>query len=95
MNNVHFFLPYICDGLLSLMYHRHHTRGMLDPCHALVSRALCLNARNQSKSYRQPECLNFSDRYVFSVIFWFEKCAVFKKEEARQNKYVLDQNKVK
>ena len=44
---------------------------------------------------RQPECLKFSDRFVFSVIFLFEKCAVFKREEARQNRSIFDQEKVK
>ena len=45
--------------------------------------------------FRQPECLKFSDRFVFSARFCFEKCAVFKGEEARQSRSVLDQENVK
>ena len=35
---------------LEKYYHRHHTRGMFRPFHALFSRALCPNAQSQSKS---------------------------------------------
>ena len=44
---------------------------------------------------RLPECLKFSDRFVFSVMLWFEKRAVSEREEARQNRSVLDQEKAK
>ena len=44
-----------------------------------------------SQMYRQPESLTFSDR----IIFWFEKRAVFKREESTQNRSVLVNPKVK
>ena len=34
-------------------------------------------------TFRQLECLKFSDRFVFLVMFWFEKYVVFKREEPR------------
>ena len=39
--------------------------------------------------------LNFLIDSWFLVMFEFEKCAVFKRKEARQNRSVLDQEKVK
>ena len=39
---------------------------------------------------RQYEYLKFYDRFMISVTFLFVKCAVFKREEARQIRSVLD-----